>query len=83
MLLCNENLLIANTDVLSFQSLLLPGQQTITLDLKSIEAFETFEFTGIEVYMFCEDLFTELSSVWNMAISYFGGLGLHGQVELT
>ena len=54
------------------------GEISYAVNLETYDAFETFQFTGIEVYMFCEDLLTELSSVWNMFISYFGGLGIHG-----
>jgi hypothetical protein len=54
------------------------GEINYTVDLGSYEAFETFEFNGIEVYVFCEDLITELSSLFSHFISFFGGLGIHG-----
>ena len=59
------------------------GEINVPIEFKSAEAFETYLFTGIEVYMFCEDLLTELSSVWSMFLAFFGGLGIHGKVELT
>jgi hypothetical protein len=60
----------------------MPGSKKFTIELATQESLETFEFTGIDIYMFCEDLFTELTSLWNQFLTFFGGLGLHGQIAL-
>ena len=58
------------------------GETKIKINFNSEGAKNVFESNGLEVYLFCLNFDELVASIWEHAKTLFGGLGVHGSIEL-